>query len=158
AGAARLGFRLLCLLAASAVASAVAAASASADYSSTPVSIEGIWSFNGGRVGIQRDQNGTFTGTVVTPTRFATCTHEVGEKMWIGIARQPDGSYWGLHQWFFERPDCPPNPNLGLTTWRVLEDKGYRQLRVCFSDPGSDEQPTIAPDGRTGDYTYGCVD
>lgn len=70
---------------------------------------------------------------------------------------QPDGSYWGLHQWFFEKPKCPRNPALGLTTWRVLEDDDYRVLHVCFSDPGSEVQPTIASNGKSLDYDY-CFD
>src|SRR5271167_1785233 len=63
--------------------------------------IEGIWSFNDGQIGIQRQSNGTYTGTVVIETKFAECTHPVGQEIWTGITEQPDGSYWGLHQWYF---------------------------------------------------------
>jgi hypothetical protein len=138
------------LLAAAAL--ALGASSASAD---TP--IEGIWSFNGGKVGVQKQPDGTFAGTVVAPTKFAQCTHEVGERMWTGMTLQPDGSYWGLHQWFFE--DCTPNPTLGPSAWRVLPGKGGSHfLRACFSEPGSNAQPTIAPDGEGANATFGCVD
>src|SRR5277367_5552259 len=62
--------------------------------------IEGIWSFNGGQIGVQRLSNGTYEGTVVAATKFAECTHEVGEPIWTGMTEQADGSYVGLHQWF----------------------------------------------------------
>jgi hypothetical protein len=119
--------------------------------------IEGVWSFNGGKVAIQTLPNGAFAGTVVAPTAFAQCPHPVGEQMWTNLRRQPDGSYWGLHQWYFEG-SCVANPQLGLTAWRVLAAAGgSRFLRVCFSSPGS-VQPTIAADGTSAHVTYGCVD
>lgn len=122
--------------------------------------IEGIWSFNGGKVGIQAQPNGTFTGTVVAPTKFAECVHPVGELIWTNMTKQPDGSYWGLHQWLYPpSKECVPTPTKGLTAWRVLTTRGgARFLRVCFSEPGSKAQPTIAPDGSTASVTYGCVD
>jgi hypothetical protein len=119
--------------------------------------IEGVWSFHGGSVAIQAQANGTFVGTVVAPTAFAQCPHPVGEQMWTGLRPQPDGSYEGLHQWYFEG-SCAPNPRRGLTAWRVLAATGgSRFVRVCFSAPGS-AQPTIAPDGTSANVSYGCVD
>jgi len=120
--------------------------------------LEGVWSFNGGRVAIKEQGNGTFLGTVVSPTKFAQCTHPVGEDMWTQLAPQTDGSYWGLHQWFFEGEECVPNPLPGPTAWRVLQRSGGRILRVCFSAPGSNSQPTIASDGSSANVTFGCVD
>jgi hypothetical protein len=136
-----------------------AAALASAGPASAAAPIEGIWSFNGGKVGIQGQSDGTFLGTVVAPTKFSQCFHPAGEKMWTGIAPQADGSYWGFHQWYFASEACVPNPNLGKTAWRVLPTPGgSRFLRVCFSEPGTDLQPTIAPDGSTAHASYGCAD
>lgn len=124
--------------------------------------IEGIWSFGGGKVGIQSQSNGAFTGTVVAPTKFSECDHPVGELMWTDIAPQPDGSYWGFHEWYEKiasSGECKPDATRGLTAWRVLPGPGGdRFLRVCFSEPGSKSQPTIAPDGSTAGATYGCVD
>ncbi len=75
------------------------------------------------------------------------------------MRRQPDGSYWGLHQWFFATEACIANPVLGPTAWRVLQTSdGSRFLRACFSEPGSNSQPTIAPDGSSANATFGCVD
>jgi hypothetical protein len=119
--------------------------------------IEGVWTFNGGKVAITEVPGGTFVGTVVAATKLTECTHPVGEEMWTKITPQADGSYWGLHQWFFETPECVPNPTLGLTAWRVLQKGEARQLRVCFSKPGSDKQPTIAPSGEAENATYGCI-
>jgi hypothetical protein len=121
--------------------------------------IEGIWSFNGGKVGIQGQPDGTFVGTVVAPTKFSQCLHPAGEQIWTGIAPQADGSYWGFHQWYFASEACVPNPERGLTAWRVLRTQnGSRFLRVCLSEPGSSSQPAIAPDGTSAHATFGCVD
>ncbi len=121
-------------------------------------SIVGIWSFSGGKVAIQEKADGTFDGTVVAQTQFAECPHPVGEEMWTGIRQQPDNSYWGSHQWFFTGSSCVANPELGQTAWRVLGNEKSRFLRVCFSEPGSGQQPTIAPDGSAANATYGCAD
>lgn len=121
--------------------------------------VEGVWSFNGGKVAIQAQASGELTGTVVAPTKFAQCTHPAGERMWTEMHRQPDGSYWGFHQWFFATEDCVRNPVLGPAAWRVLQAaNGERFLRACFSDPGSTSQPTIAPNGATVGATFGCAD
>lgn len=128
--------------------------------------IEGIWSFNGGQIGVQRQSNGTYTGTVVIATRFAECTHPVGQEIWTGMTEQPDGSYWGLHQWYFGGSACTENPERGPTAWRVLEAaNGSHYLLVCFSHPGT-SQPTIAANGAPlgpPEYaehhvTYGCTE
>lgn len=120
----------------------VAAASAAAD---SP--LEGVWSFNGGRVAIQSNGDGTLTGTVLSPTRFAECQHEVGERMWTDITPQPDGSYWGLHQWFYAESGCKRNPTLGASAWRVLSAGSGKLLQVCLSEPG-EPQPQIPAEGR----------
>lgn len=121
--------------------------------------IEGVWSFNGGTVDVQGQAGGVFRGVVVSPTRFAQCSHPVNEDMWSEIRAQGDGSYWGLHQWYFEGQPCVANPQLGPTAWRVLQGAdGSRVLRVCFSAPGSGVQPTIAPSGAHANVTFGCVD
>lgn len=149
----RLRVSVLSLLVAGVTAAGLAADSASAD-----APIEGVWSFNGGKVAIEEQPNGTFAGTVVSPTRFAQCTHPVGEETWTQLTGQPDGSYWGLHQWFFETEECVPNPVLGPTAWRVLQKGETRFLRVCFSAPGSNSQPTIAADGTAANVTFECID
>jgi hypothetical protein len=120
--------------------------------------IDGVWAFNGGRIAIQEQQPGIFAGTVVAPTTFSLCAHPEGEQIWTQMVEQPDGSYWGDHQWFFETSDCVRNPALGPTAWRVLQNAEGRYLRACFSEPGSNLQPTIAPSGASADATFGCVD
>jgi hypothetical protein len=117
-----------------------------------------VWSFNGGAVGIQGLSNGTFQGTVVTPTTFASCPHPAGEVMWTHLQPQTDGSYWGLHQWF-HGSKCEVEPVQGLTAWRVLHTvAGAPYLKVCFNTPGGTSQPTIAADGKEANVTYGCVE
>jgi hypothetical protein len=128
----------------------LAAASASATSE-----IEGVWSFNGGQVAIHPVAGGKFAGTVVTPTKFAECVHQTGEEMWTGISPQTDGSFWGFHQWLFEKT-CEPNPTPGPTAWRVVPKAGgSRGLLVCFSEPGG-PQPTIAPSGAAAHVTRSC--
>lgn len=116
------------------------------------------WTFEHGEVGIQRAANGELVGIVLQPTQFAVCTHEAGEEMWTDIAPQPDGSYWGLHQWFVNG-SCAHDPSRGLTAWRVMhKPDGSKYLLVCFNEPSSPIQPTIAPDGTNGGTTDDCVD
>lgn len=120
--------------------------------------IEGVWSFNGGAVDIQSQPGNTFRGVVTAPTKFAQCSHPVNEDVWSGMTLQADGSYFGLHQWYFEET-CALNPEPGPTAWRVLRaSNGEPFVRVCFSAPGSNSQPTIAPDGTSAHVTYGCSD
>src|SRR5271166_1284619 len=111
--------------------------------------IEAVWAFNGGEVAVVRQADGAYAGIVDAPTTFARCSHPVGEQMWSRMRLQPDGSYWGLHQWFFESEPCQLNPTLGPSAWRVMTaTNGSRYLLVCFSAPGS-TQPTIAASGAT---------
>ena len=146
---------LLATLALGATATSAAGAAAG---SAAANPIEGVWSFTGGEVAIQPLPDGKFQGIVVSPTTFATCIHSAGEVMWTSMRPQADGSFWGLHQWFRGGDKCEANPVLGLTAWRVIgAADGSRQLLVCFSKPGDDSQPTIAPDGATDHATYGCV-
>jgi len=131
----------------------IGAASASAASS-----IEGIWSFNGGQIAIEREPGGTFKGTVVSPTKFAVCTHPDGQLIWTSVTPQPDGSYWGLHQWYEENATgpCALNPQLGLTAFRVIEEAdGQRYLRVCLSEPGQ-PQPSIPPGSLGVGASFGC--
>jgi hypothetical protein len=129
-----------------------AAARAAAD-------IEAVWSFNSGQVAVRANPDGSFTGTVIRPTLFATCPHPSGEQMWLGVRAQPDGSYWGGHQWYNDA-GCTQIPQRGNTAYRVLvRPDGARFLRVCFSPPETPEiQPKIAPDGSSTDAANGCSD
>lgn len=119
--------------------------------------IEGVWSFNGGQVAVEANADGSFRGVIVAPTKFSQCFHPVGEEVWSEIRPQSDGSYWGLHQWYFETSECVPNPERGLTAFRVVAAAdGSKSLEVCFSEPGSKSQPKIPPSGSPSGATYGC--
>jgi hypothetical protein len=143
----------LLLVAATAMTLLVSSASAG-----STASIEGIWSFEHGQIGIKALSNGTFEGTVVEETTFGECPHPVGQPIWTDITAQADGSYWGLHQWYFEHESCKANPELGRTAWRVMEEpNGSKYLLVCLSNPGPTEpQPTIAANGTHANASYGC--
>jgi hypothetical protein len=130
----------------------VGAASAAASSS-----IEGIWAFGGGKIAITPLSNGDYVGTVVAETTFDECVHPDGQQIWTDIAPQADGSYWGLHQWYFEKSNCTENRELGPTAWRVVEEaNGSKYLRVCLSNPGT-SQPTIPAPGAEANWTYGCL-
>lgn len=121
--------------------------------------IEAVWSFNRGQVAVRANPDGTFTGTVIRATQLATCPHQVGEQMWVNVRAQPDGSYWGGHQWYNDA-SCTPIAQRGNTAYRVLaRPDGRRFLRVCFSQPETPEvQPKIAPDGSSTDVNRRCAD
>lgn len=138
------------------IAAAALAAPASADAAAD---IEGAWSFEAGVVVVRPAGDGSFTGTIVRETRFTDCPHVVGEVMWANLRRQPDGQYWGGHQWF-DGTTCAPLPTRGNTAFRVLRNAaGAAFLRVCFAPPERlDRQPTIAPDGSSPDAAPDCHD
>jgi hypothetical protein len=136
------------------------ACSMGASVAGASLPIEGVWSFNGGRVDIVAGAGGKLEGIVTSPTRFAQCTHEDGERMWTDMTpEEPGGSYyWGLHQWFYENAACTRNTMLGATAWRVLEaEGGNHYLLVCFSFPEVAEQPIISVNGTPEHASYGCV-
>lgn len=152
------------------IAVGIGVASAGA-ISSSSSGIEQVWSFGGGEIAIQPEGNGKLEGIVEQPTQFATCTHPAGEKIWKEMALQPDGSYWGYHQWFnipsASSTDCTRDPTLGKTAWRILSGtNGSYTLRVCLSRPSKNSQPTIAANGapfNESEYaaygvTYGCYE
>jgi hypothetical protein len=144
------------LLAATVTAVLMSVGAASAAATST---IEGIWSFNGGQIAVEPEGNGKFMGIVVQPTKFAVCTHPVGQHIWKEMTVQPDGSFMGFHQWYKsnEGEGCVENPILGPAAWRVLEGtSGAKYVRVCLSQPGN-AQPTIPPASNGVGATYGCV-
>jgi hypothetical protein len=121
-------------------------------------SVEGVWAFGGGQIAIQPLADGTFVGTVVAETKFAECAHPDGQQIWTDMTVQADGSYWGLHKWYFKKSGCTLNPTLGPTAWRAFDEPdGSRYLRVCLSDPGT-SQPTIPLSGPETGVTYGCFD
>lgn len=137
----------------------VALAALPASAAAQGADIEGVWSFTGGQVAVQQQSDGSFLGTIVRPTTFSECTHQPGEQMWTQVVRQPDGQYFGKHQWF-NTSDCSFLPNRGNTAYRVLaKPDGAKFLRVCFSQPETPEvQPSIAPDGSSTNVNRGCND
>lgn len=130
---------------------AASAASAAAD-------VEGTWSFSGGQVVVAPEPDGSFVGTVIRPTQFAVCPHLVGERMWTQMRPQPDGQYFGKHQWL-ANVGCGP-AGLGNSAWRVLtRPDGGRFLRICFAThERPDLQPTIDAAGNAANTTTDCQD
>lgn len=120
--------------------------------------IEAVWSFSGGEIAVERQGDG-FVGTVVRPTQLSSCVHQNGEQIWTEIRAQPDGQYFGRHQ-YFRTSDCSFIER-GMIALRPLQNaQGQTFLRVCFDDPEAepDVQPKIAPDGTNTDTDDGCRD
>lgn len=145
--------RLLTVLVSTVAITLACAASAGA-----AADIEGVWSFDGGKVAVQPDDAGTFKGTVLTSTSFANCPHPPGEIMWQGMTLQPDGQYFGGHQ-FFRTSTCEPIGR-GNSAFRILtRPDGTKFLRICFAPPEQPElQASIAPDGSSTNAPTGCRD
>lgn len=120
--------------------------------------IEAIWDFNGGQVAVEAQPDGSYIGTIIRRTQLSECVHEPGERMWIDMRRQPDGQFFGRHQ-YFRTSDCTFIER-GNTAYRVLNrPDGAQFLRVCFSKPETPEsQPSIAPDGTASGHNDGCRD
>jgi hypothetical protein len=143
---------LACALALSLLAASTAGAQ-------SPDPIEAIWEFNGGQIAVDRQGDGSFVGTIIRPTQLSECTHQNGEPVWAEIKAQPDGQYFGLHQ-YFHTADCSFSGR-GMIALRVLQnEQGATFLRVCFDNPDSEpnEQPNIAPDGSNTTTQDGCRD
>lgn len=142
---------------ASALMLALLAAAPAAAQSPDP--IEAVWGFSGGQIAVDRQPDGSFIGTIVRPTRLSECTHQNGEQVWTQITAQPDGQYFGRHQ-YFRTSDCSFIER-GAIALRVLtNEQGATILRVCFDDPEREpnEQPNIAPDGSSTAAQDGCLD
>lgn len=137
---------------------ALAALGVAAPAASAAADVEGTWSFSGGQVVVTPEADGSFTGTVIRPTQFAVCPHLVGERMWTQMRLQPDGQYFGKHQWL-ANAGCGP-AGLGNSAWRVLtRPDGQRFLRICFATHERPElQPTIDAAGADANTTTGCQD
>lgn len=141
------------------MAAGTSATTTPADAATDAGAIEGVWSFNGGRIAVQQEPKGFYIGTVVSPTKFDECEHEVGERMWFDVEERSDGSFWGQHQWFSGDGKCRRLDTPGYTAWRVLRTAGgARYLRVCFSHPETPTQPLIPAAGEPLDATFGCAD
>lgn len=87
-----------------ALAAAVLAFAPAAAPSATGDPLVGLWRYGDGTVHVVRHANGSFTGTVGAPLRFAACPHPAGEAMWRLWGK--DGSYSGRQLSFGVRPGC----------------------------------------------------
>lgn len=85
----------------------------------------GLWRYNDGTVRVVRHANGSFTGTVGVPLRFAACPHRAGEAMWRFWGR--DGRYSGRQLSFGARPGCGLRVPLSAS---VRVDGRVLELRV----------------------------
>jgi hypothetical protein len=115
--------------------------------------IEGTWNLSQGKVLVQAQPDGSFSGTVVQPVGFAGCIHPVGQVIW---SIQGSGlSYTGTHVWFNSK--CGPNPG-GQSTWKISNaDPTKLTMIFCTAHPGDgppDPSATAAkPVGATDCFT-----
>lgn len=87
-----------------ALAAAVLAFAPAAAPSATGDPLVGLWRYGDGTVRVVRHANGSFTGTVGAPLRFAACPHPADEAMWRLWGKE--GRYSGRQLSFGARPGC----------------------------------------------------
>jgi hypothetical protein len=127
---------------------------AAPSYAAAAEPIEGSWFFDGGEILVEPTDDGSFRGTVVRPTRLATCTHPAGERIWSLAGTGTH--YTGTHQWF-RTSTCTPNPG-GQSTWDVSPLQGEQQtVRLCTRDPDAGGPPALNPDGSPADSRTHCL-
>jgi hypothetical protein len=127
--------------------------------------MEGVWSFEGGQVAVQKQSDGSLMGTVIRETKFAVCFHPVGEQMWTQVTGRADGTFQGFHRWYHgsSAATCTPYPDLGPTAWKVeTAPDGSRDLLVCFRRPSgtsgtTGDAPTFNSDGSVINADWGCT-
>ena len=112
------------LLALAAVLLATAPAAATPTASGDP--LVGLWRYGDGTVRVVRHANGSFTGTVGAPLRFAACPHHAGEAMWRLWGA--NGRYSGRQLSFGARPGCGLRVPLAAS---VRVDGRALELRVA---------------------------
>ena len=83
-----------------------------ADQARAADQIEGSWFFEDGEVLVEPTGTGTFKGTVVKPTRFTTCAHPAGQRMWE--INGSGASYTGTHIWFTSSCGLEPGGQVHL--------------------------------------------
>ena len=135
----------LACLAALAMAGAVAG---SARAATQP--IEGTWNFESGQVNVTPNADGTFTGTVVSPTQFSSCPHPAGDVIWQ-LSGSGD-SYSGTHEWLNDpSKNCTPN-GLGQATWTITDSSPSQEtMTFCTAKPGTGAvDPAATPSSPAG--------
>jgi hypothetical protein len=120
----------------------------------------GTWRFGDGSIRVVRHANGSFTGTVLSPLRFAACPHPGGEAMWRLFGE--DGHYSGRHLSFGPRAGCSLRVHLAASIrvsgrsleLRVARREGIRPgacgaLTDCFRLTRVGAAPPRAPEPAT---------
>lgn len=123
--------------------------------------IAGVWAFNGGQVGVVKNADKSFTGTVIRATRTTACPHPIGERMWTDVRLGGgDINWWGKHVWFLTQP-CRTAPSPGYTAWKIfVNQEGKEFLRGCYAHWAHPEiQPVIDRSGQADPGSGGiCID
>jgi hypothetical protein len=112
----------------------VASLAATASSAHAAASIEGSWSYRGGKVVVYSTGPDEYQGTVVREIKSAPCRHKAGEVIWaINDTGETDVYRGG--QTFRGPPGCASAPNRGFARWTVSGSTG----ELCFVAP-DDEQ------------------
>jgi hypothetical protein len=134
------GIKRMCAVAIAVCAATMAVAGPASAQSTS--AFAGVWSFNGGKVGVVKNADKSFTGVVIRATKSGTCVHTVGEKMWTDVRLSNNLSWWGKHVWFLKNP-CHLAPSPGNTAWKIFKTPGGKTfLRGCYANWAL---PTIQP-------------
>jgi hypothetical protein len=135
----------------------------------TPDPIVGQWSFQSGVVEVT-GSGGSFSGQVVQPATFSSCTHPAGQRMWT--INGSGGSYSGTHIGFnlADCTDLPMSASFSVTaegdtySLTLCTDSGCATLHRAA--PVDTSPPTVAVGGpkkiiglgKTFTITYAVAD
>ena len=151
-----------------ALAATVLALAPAAAPSATGEPLVGLWRYGDGTVRVVRHANGSFTGTVGAPVRFAACPHPAGEAMWRLWGT--DGRYSGRQLSFGPRAGCGLRVPLAASIrvgdraleLRVARRQGARPgpcgaFTDCFRLTRVGQSPEAAPESADAATSFDLV-
>jgi hypothetical protein len=114
----------------------VASLMATASAAHAAGSIEGTWSYGGGRVLVTSTGPEEYQGTVVREIKSTPCRHKTGELIWaINDTGETDVYRGG--QTFRDPAGCAIIPNRGFARWILSETSA----ELCFVSPDDEQSP-----------------
>lgn len=114
----------------------VASLTATASAADAPGSIEGTWSYGGGRVLVTSTGPEEYEGMVVREIKSAPCRHKTGEVIWaINDTGETDVYRGG--QTFRDPAGCAIAANRGFARWILSETTA----ELCFVAPDDEHSP-----------------
>ena len=114
----------------------VASLTATASSAHAAGSIEGTWSYGGGRVLVTSTGPDEYQGTVVRQIKSAPCRHKTGDVIWTINETGETDVYRGGHT-FRDPAGCAIVANRGFARWILSETTA----ELCFVPPDDEQSP-----------------